>query len=92
MLFRLAGHLKWPNVAWGAARMTSMELAEWEVFAELEPFGPAREDLRAGVIASMLGAKGATAEKFFPNLRRLRRDNTLEEDLAALHSLTPKGK
>ncbi len=31
---------------------TSRELAEWQAFARLEPFGPRREDVRAGTIAA----------------------------------------
>lgn len=84
MLFRLAGHLGWPSVAWGASRMTASELAEWEVFARLEPFGPAREDLRFGLIASMLSTKGRPQD-FFPNLRADgSADASPEDDWAAM--------
>jgi hypothetical protein len=34
------------------AEMTASDLAEWEAFAALEPWGAAVEDHRAGVIAS----------------------------------------
>lgn len=33
-------------------RVTSLEFAEYWAFAQLEPFGPEREDLRAGIVAS----------------------------------------
>lgn len=36
------------------ARMSSAELTEWAVFAELEPFGEERADLRAGIVASVI--------------------------------------
>jgi hypothetical protein len=45
-------------LAWGVpdpdqllAGMTSAQLAGWMAFAELEPFGPLREDERAAVVA-----------------------------------------
>jgi hypothetical protein len=34
------------------AEMTAAQLAEWEAFAALEPFGPLREDLRAAKVAA----------------------------------------
>ncbi len=49
--------------------MSRGELLEWQAFYELEPFGPAREDLRAGTIAAMLSSNGATPGTFFPNLK-----------------------
>ena len=36
------------------ARMTSAELTEWLAFFELEPFGPERGDLQAGIVASVI--------------------------------------
>lgn len=48
--------------------MTSRELDRWADFWALEPFGPAREDLRAGVIAAMLST-GKGPDFFFPNLK-----------------------
>ena len=35
-------------------RVTASELSEWMAYAELEPFGQEREDLRAGMISSPL--------------------------------------
>ncbi len=35
-------------------RMSSAEFSEWLAFSGLEPFGPAREDERAGVVASLM--------------------------------------
>ena len=45
------------------AEMTSAQLSEWMAYAQLEPWGEERADLRAGIIAStqantMKGAKG----------------------------------
>jgi len=44
------------------ARMDSREIAEWQAFYNLDPFGERRADLRAGIIAStnynMLRRKG----------------------------------
>lgn len=59
-------------------RITAAQFREWLAYFELEPFGPAREDLRAGAIAaavynSSLGRKkGSRAIKpsdVFENLR-----------------------
>ena len=36
------------------ARMDSRELAEWQAYYRLEPFGQERADLRAGIVASTL--------------------------------------
>lgn len=35
-------------------RISSRELSEWMVYAQLEPFGEARADLRAGIVASTM--------------------------------------
>jgi len=35
------------------ARADSRELGEWMAFAQLEPFGEEREDLRTGIVASV---------------------------------------
>ncbi len=45
------------------AEMTSAQFAEWMAYAQLEPWGEERADLRAGIIAStqanvMRGKKG----------------------------------
>lgn len=36
------------------ARIDAAELAEWQAYAALEPFGPLREDLRAGTTAALM--------------------------------------
>lgn len=35
-------------------RMSSRELSEWMAYANLEPFGEERADLRAGIVASVI--------------------------------------
>lgn len=57
-------------------RMSSGEFAAWMDYAAEEPFGPLREDERAGVIAATLanpyrekGRKPFTPGDFFPELR-----------------------
>lgn len=36
------------------SRMSSSEFSEWMAYYNIEPFGPIREDLRAGMIAAPL--------------------------------------
>ena len=36
------------------ARMSSREFAEWMVYSQIEPFGPAREDYRAALISTVV--------------------------------------
>lgn len=59
--------------------MTSAEIAEWMAYAQLEPFGEERADLRAGIIASTIAnvhrdpkqrKKPYTAEEFMPKFER----------------------
>lgn len=61
---------------WRAQReVSSREFAEWMAYATLEPFGPEREDQRAGVVAatlaninrdSKLRPEPYSVEDFFP--------------------------
>ena len=53
--------------------MTSAQLAEWMAFAQLEPWGEERADLRAGIVASTVanvnrgkGQKTLTPQHFMP--------------------------
>lgn len=57
--------------------INSAEFAEWMAYEELEPFGPQREDERAGMIAATLANVNRDPEKksdpfvpfdFFPRL------------------------
>lgn len=56
------------TVAELADRMSAAEFAEWQAFAQIEPFGSRVEDIRAGVIASACvapwGGKTAPGEWF----------------------------
>lgn len=71
--------LGWPSVAWGLAHISARELAEWEAYYAIEPFGEERADLRAGIIAATVAnahrdAKkhkhGFKAEDFMPKFDR----------------------
>lgn len=42
--------------------MSSSEFTEWMAFAELEPFGEWRADLRAGIIASTIANVNRSAD------------------------------
>lgn len=44
-------------------RMSSRELTEWMAYAQLEPFGEARGDLRAGIVASTIANANRDAKK-----------------------------
>jgi hypothetical protein len=48
-------------------RVSSRELSEWQAYYQVEPFGPWRDDLRAGVqtalIANAIRPKGAKEYK-----------------------------
>lgn len=49
-------------------RMSSAEFTGWMAYAELEPFGPLREDARAGVIAATavnIATAGAKERRHF---------------------------
>jgi hypothetical protein len=54
--------------------LDSRQLAEWEAFDQLEPFGDWRADLRAGIVAGTIaranGAKRAKATDFIPRFDR----------------------
>lgn len=65
------------TVAELGSRMSSAEFMAWVAYAELEPFGPLREDLRAGHIAALIaniarsmGKRPSTAKPsdWFPEL------------------------
>lgn len=53
--------------------LTARQLAEWEAYQQMEPFGEDRADMRAGIIASTIanvylkkGAKPLSALDFMP--------------------------
>lgn len=41
-------------MAWGLAQISAYELTEWQVFAELEPFGSEWMDTRFAMLASLI--------------------------------------
>ena len=45
------------------ARISSRELTEWMVYAQVEPFGEERGDLRAGIVASTIANVNRDAKK-----------------------------
>jgi len=45
------------------AETTSAELTEWAVFYEMEPFGPERGDLQAGIVAATVANVNRDAKK-----------------------------
>ena len=44
-------------------RMSSAEITEWLAFYQLEPFGPERGDLRAGIVAATVANVNRDAKK-----------------------------
>jgi len=50
------------------ARIDSSELSEWIKYFELEPFGPVRSDLSAGIVAATIANvnKGKSGKAFQP--------------------------
>lgn len=57
-------------------RMSARELSEWMAYAQIEPFGEKRADLRAGIVASTMAniyrgkRKPFKAEDFMPEFER----------------------
>lgn len=45
------------------ARIDSRELTEWFAYAQVEPFGEARADLRAGIVASTVANTARDTKK-----------------------------
>lgn len=63
------------------ARVSSRELSEWMAYAQIEPFGEERADLRAGVVAATVAntardpkkrPRPFRADEFMPQFRRKR--------------------
>lgn len=77
--------------------MSSPQLTGWLAFFELEPFGAGREDLRAGLVASVVansafgrgkGAKTYKPSDFFENLREPTKPMTAADMAAIAKGLT----
>jgi hypothetical protein len=77
-------------------RISSRELSEWMAYAQMEPFGEERADLRAGIIAATIAnmnrdpkkrAKPFGPEEFMPkfDIREARPENSKSpEEIYAL--------
>ncbi len=73
------------------ARVSSRELSEWRVYAQMEPFGSLRADYRAGVLAALTAninrgedAETVAPDDFFPELKEPEPEETPEERSARL--------
>lgn len=81
------------------ATISSRELAEWALYAELEPFGATRADVRAGIVAATVANVNRDPKKrkepytpgdFFSELRQARPAKprqTVEEQIAAMERI-----
>jgi len=76
-------------------RISSRELTEWIAYAELDPFGEWRADLRAGIVASTMAntardpkrrAKAWTAQDFMPQFER-KEPKSWEDQLSMVEML-----
>lgn len=83
-------------------QMSSREFSEWIAFSRVEPFGPAREDLRSGIHIAMTynanrrkGQRALQPHDIFGNLkpepRVLTRKEVLAKRLALETMLTTRG-
>lgn len=79
--------------------MPSSELTEWMAYYRLEPFGQERDNLHAGMIASILanvyrkkGAKNFTVDDFMVRDREAQREKSTLGFLAGLKRLAKPKK
>lgn len=81
------------------ASLDSAELTAWQAFFDVEPFGPLRDNLHAGIIAAALingnpwrrkGARDVTPSDFLLTVERPRQ--TVAEMKAALAGVRPRRK
>ena len=79
------------------SRMDSRELAEWAAYYSVEPFGEERDDLRAGIVASVIAnvnrgksSKAYSPQDFMPYAKKER--NELDEVMALKSFLLTKTK
>jgi hypothetical protein len=77
-------------------RISSRELAEWQAYFRLEPFGEERADLRAAIIAATVAntardpkrrRRPFRPEEFMPRFGRERLRQTWQEQLAIVEML-----
>ena len=80
------------------ARIDSAELSEWIAYFQLEPFGPIRSDLSAGIIAATVANanKGKAGKAFQPvdfmPYAEDHKPNQNEDDMMAILNTMAKGK
>lgn len=100
MWFRLALAMGEPDVGRLQTSITSAQFAEWLAFYAVEPFGPAREDYRAGVVAAATNGtlpRKATKTRpilpldWFPELKPRRKRQTADEMQKMLRGLAARG-
>ena len=84
--------------------LTSRQIAEWDAYSMLEPFGPRHEDWRAGMIASVIanpnrkkGARALQPEDFMlkepKTAEEKRRDKSADKLRASLaHKVKRRGE
>lgn len=81
------------------AEMSSAQFAEWRAYAQIEPFGEDRADLRAGIVASTIananrgkGQKPFTAQQFMPSFEPETEEQARDRLIAkALNALGGRG-
>lgn len=73
------------------AEIDSRELTEWMAYEQVEPFGPWRDDIRAGVIASTVAnvyrgktQKPLSPTDFVPEFGRRREEPLVEAMMAQM--------
>ena len=96
-LFRLALTLGYPHPDYLIQYLSSYQLTEWMAYFLIEPFGPRREDERAGVLASttiqphLKRGKKISGENFFPDRAKIfasrRKKQSWQEQLKILMPL-----
>jgi len=79
-------------------RIDSRELSEWMAYYSLEPWGPERGDLQAGIISATVAngirafgkrrGKAATPQDFMPDFVRARKRQSVEDIKRYLQAFT----
>jgi len=84
------------SVARAQEEISSYEFAEWQAYAELEPFGETRADMRAGTIAATIANTQRTKkhqkvwqwDDLIPQPeKRIREPQTMEQQLQIVEGL-----
>lgn len=71
------------------AEMTSLQYAEWIAYSRLEPWGEDRDDLRMGIVASVIansnrgkGQKPFKPQDFMPDFEPVSEEAQIEQMIA----------